>query len=315
VSAAASPLQLTVVGGFLGAGKTTLVNRLLSCAKGRYLVLVNDFGAVNIDADLIAAHDGDTIRLTNGCVCCSLADNFLDTLIRLLDGPLPFDQLIVEASGVGDPYAIAEIALVEPDLALNAVVVVADAERIVTLLADPRLGDTVRRQIAGADLVLLNKIDLVAAGEVQRGRKALVDAKPGLRVVPVAAAAVPHDLLGLGPRSGGGRRFTAEAAGHEQTFTRALYRGSGCFDRAHLGEQLDRLPPSVLRLKGICRLAGFETPFLLQMVGARWSMAPQPDLPVRDFAIELVAIGTPDMPSEAALGALFDAALATGAPA
>ncbi|RYX93345.1 MAG: GTP-binding protein, partial [Bradyrhizobiaceae bacterium] len=117
---------VTVIGGFLGAGKTTYLNHLLRSGTERYAVLVNDFGAVNIDAGLIAKHDGETMTLTNGCVCCSIGSGFLDTLGRILDGQTRFDQIIIEASGVGDPWRIAEIALVEPSLRLNAVIVVAD---------------------------------------------------------------------------------------------------------------------------------------------------------------------------------------------
>ena len=118
--APATRCPLTVVGGFLGAGKTTLLNRLLAGSQGRYAVLVNDFGAINVDAGLIRDHDGQTLRLTNGCVCCSLADGFLDTLMRVLAEPEPFDHIVIEASGVGDvsdvsaaPGFLTEDAVIE----------------------------------------------------------------------------------------------------------------------------------------------------------------------------------------------------------
>ncbi len=159
---AASPatIPVTVVGGFLGAGKTTFLNHLLKTSSSRYAVLVNDFGAVNIDAGLIAKHDGTTLTLTNGCVCCSTGGGFIDTLNALLDSRIPFDHIVIEASGVGDPWRIAEIALVEPSLRLNAVIVIADASRIEHLLIDPRVSDTVRKQFERCDVVLLNKTDI-----------------------------------------------------------------------------------------------------------------------------------------------------------
>src|ERR1700742_142139 len=104
---------LTVIGGFLGAGKTTLLTHLLKPGRSRTAVLVNDFGAVNIDAGLIARHDGATMTLTNGCVCCSIGGGFFETLGSILDAPTAFDHIVIEASGVGDPWRIAEIALVE----------------------------------------------------------------------------------------------------------------------------------------------------------------------------------------------------------
>ena len=227
--APATRCPLTVVGGFLGAGKTTLLNRLLAGSQGRYAVLVNDFGAINVDAGLIQDHDGQTLRLTNGCVCCSLADGFLDTLMRVLAEPEPFDHIVIEASGVGDPGAIAEIALVEPGLVLRGVVVLADAERLPGLAADPRLGDTLARQIRAADLLVLNKRDLVDASGRAAARTTLAALAPGIPVVETVAAALPEavfDLGGEGPERArrGSTRLRAEAVTHEAAFQRLLYQ-------------------------------------------------------------------------------------------
>ena len=95
-----SALPFTVLGGFLGSGKTTLLNRLLNLTKEtRYAVLVNDFGELNIDERLIEAHDGETIALANGCMCCSMADGFVSALTAVMERADQFDQMIVEASG------------------------------------------------------------------------------------------------------------------------------------------------------------------------------------------------------------------------
>ncbi len=128
---------LTIVGGFLGAGKTTLVNHLLRHADGRRLaVLVNDFGAVNIDAALIAGRAGDVVRLTNGCLCCSIGDSFVDALIAVMRGPVLPDHVVIEASGVADPGRVAELAYLDPAFSLHGVVVLADAERVAPLSRD-----------------------------------------------------------------------------------------------------------------------------------------------------------------------------------
>ena len=104
-------MPVTVIGGYLGAGKTKLLNRLLAEAEGRRLaVLVNDFGEVNIDAALIANRDGETISLTNGCVCCSIGDNLGMTLYDLAERPDGPEHILVEASGVADPARIAGYA-------------------------------------------------------------------------------------------------------------------------------------------------------------------------------------------------------------
>ena len=101
---------LTVVGGFLGAGKTTLLNHLLRQTKQRLAVLVNDFGAINIDAELVASHNGNTISLANGCICCSIGDNLVEALVDLTRQRSLPDHIIIEASGVADPARIAELA-------------------------------------------------------------------------------------------------------------------------------------------------------------------------------------------------------------
>lgn len=287
---------LTVIGGFLGAGKTTLLNHVLAHATGRTAVLVNDFGAVNVDAGLIADHDGKTLRLTNGCVCCSLAEGFLDTLMRVLAEP--FDHIVVEASGVGDPWSIAEIALVEPNLWLGAVIVLVDAERLQGQLQDTRIDDTVRRQIEGADILILNKVDLVDAAMLERARATLVSLKPGARVVETSSARVPFDILDM---SDGSRAPRATfAAHHEDTFHRFLYRRSSPFDRARLEQALSILPSSLLRLKGVIALGPDAVPHLLQMVGARFALSPVPSGYVADWPTELAGIGTADLDAEAA---------------
>ena len=109
---APEPIPVTVIGGFLGAGKTTLLNHILSANHGRRVgVLVNDFGAINIDATLVVGVDGDTVSLANGCICCSMRDDLVGACLALLARPERPDHLIVETSGVSDPVAIANTFL------------------------------------------------------------------------------------------------------------------------------------------------------------------------------------------------------------
>jgi G3E family GTPase len=155
-----APIPLTVLGGYLGAGKTTLLNRLLADPKGRRLgVIVNDVGEISVDVALVAETDGDTIGLTNGCVCCSLADGFLGALDRLREPERGIDHVVVEVSGVGDPWKVAQWGRT-PGFVLDTVVVLADAETVVSRADDQWVGETVRAQLAGADIVLLTRLDL-----------------------------------------------------------------------------------------------------------------------------------------------------------
>src|SRR5699024_995978 len=147
---------MTVIGGFLGAGKTTLLNHILRIG-GRLAVLVNDFGDINIDAELIRDHDGLTMQLENGCICCSLADGFASALERVLDSEQRPEAIIVEASGAADPWRVAEYAVLEPSLRLNAVICLIDSPVFLEQLRDPMIGDTVALQLRKADIVILNK--------------------------------------------------------------------------------------------------------------------------------------------------------------
>ena len=202
MTAASATIPVTVIGGFLGAGKTTFVNHLLRSGGPRTAVLVNDFGEVNVDATLIASHDGTTMTLTNGCICCSIGTSFIDTMCRVLDAPVPFERIVIEASGVGDPWKIAEIALIEPTLRLDRVIVLADASRIVQLIDDVRVGDTVRGQFERCDVVLLNKTDLIAAAALAAARDAVAETAPRR---PDRRNRAGHDADA--GRAGIGRRF------------------------------------------------------------------------------------------------------------
>ena len=153
-----TPLPLSVIGGFLGAGKTTLINRLLTADHGlRLAVLVNDFGAINIDASLLKSARKDTIELTNGCVCCTMSGDLFYAIGDMLDRTPRPDHVIVEASGIADPARIAAVALAERDLRYAGIVTVVDALNFPRYLADPRIADQVRAQITCADLLAVSK--------------------------------------------------------------------------------------------------------------------------------------------------------------
>lgn len=154
------PLPLTVISGYLGAGKTTLINRLLAEDHGlKLMVMVNDFGAINIDEALIESQGDDTIALTNGCVCCTMGADLFMALGDVLDRPDRPDHLIIEASGIADPAAIANAAIAEPELSYGGIITLIDALNISDLLNDDLIAPQVIQQIKVADLSLLTKTD------------------------------------------------------------------------------------------------------------------------------------------------------------
>jgi G3E family GTPase len=239
-----APIPFTVIGGFLGAGKTTLLNRLLADTAGRrFAVLVNDFGALDIDGRLIKKHGGDTIALANGCVCCTIGDSLVETVLKLLEGPQRFDHIVVEASGVADPGRIADLGVLDERLVRDGVVVVVDAANVRERAADRRIGDTVLRQLQAADLIVLNKVDLAEDLALLRCFLSTHSTAP---VLEARHCAVPPDLLfGLDRRGASGKPTPANS------FRSWSYSWPEPVDRAALLDVLQ--DASVLRGKGIVR--------------------------------------------------------------
>lgn len=308
-----APIPFTVVGGFLGAGKTTLLNHLLANTGGvRFALLVNDFGDLAIDGDLIAEHGGDTITFANGCLCCTIGDDMLTTLADLLARPDRPEHIVVEASGVADPRPIADIGRLHPGLARDAVIVLVDAETARARAADPRLADTVRRQFRAADILVLNKIDLIDEAARASLRDWLAAEAPDSAVVAAAHARLPADLL-LAPvpdpsdtgAADHGERGHGEHD-HGATFATATLPMDEPIARPALERAFGALPPSVLRAKGFVVLADApDAPVLVQFVGRRLTIARWRGDPDRAARRALVFIGTPDMPAAAVIAERF----------
>jgi len=297
----------TVVTGFLGAGKTTLIRHLLANADGRRIALVvNEFGDVGVDGEVLracgseACGEDDIVELANGCLCCTVADDFLPTITKLLDRPQPPDHIVIETSGLALPKPLVK-AFAWPDVrtrvTVDGVVAVIDAPAVAAGLfaADPAAVDASREddpsldhdspleelfedQVRCADLIVLNKTDLLDAGTLARAEATVAaERRTGVHVVHAAHGAVsPAVLLGLG----------AEAEGDLDTRP-SHHDGDDAHDHDDFESFVVALPPvaapdalaarieaalsahPILRLKGFAAVEGKAMRLVVQAVGRR----------------------------------------------
>ncbi len=296
----ATRLPVSVIGGFLGAGKTTLLNRLLRERSGRrFAVLVNDFGEIDIDSRLIVQHDGRTITLANGCLCCSIGDSLVSALIDIAQRRADFDHMVIETSGIADPARVADLIRIEPEFTLDGVIVLADASAVRDHLHDRYVADTARRQLEGADLVVLNKLDLVDRPDDVLAT--IRETAPGRPILQARYADVPLDLL-FGLASAGARASPS----HDIAFESWHFSARTSLHRARLLDALAALPDSVIRVKGIVDLADSPaTCTIVHRVGRRLSIEAGAAWGLVFRRSDIVVLGTPDMPSAAELTKTF----------
>lgn len=294
------PLPCTVIGGYLGAGKTTLLNHLLANTAGlRAAVVVNDFGDVDIDADLVASHDGDTIQLANGCLCCTLAGGFAEVMGGLRARAEDLDHVLIEASGVADPEKVAWYGQMV-GFRLDGVLVLADAEQVRERAEDKYVGDTVRRQLPKADLIVLNKVDLVDEKALAEVRAWLTELAPKTSVVETVHARLPLEvLLGARPRD---RTIGRDDDAHDVSHGTWTVERSAPVGRDAVAAFAEGLDEAIYRAKGFVFLR--EDPdhrYVFQQVGRRWSL--ERDAPWGEAAPRtvLVVIGRPEATSVEAL--------------
>jgi G3E family GTPase len=300
-------IPVTLIGGYLGAGKTTLVNHLLRNAGGRRLaVLVNEFGELPIDADLIAAREGNLISISGGCICCSFGSDLLTALIELKGRTDAIDHLLIETSGVALPGSIVQSLSLLPDLALDGVIVLADAETIEERARDRYMSDTVLAQLAHADIILLNKIDLVSPEQLSNISRWLAETAPRARVVPALNTDVPLEIIiGQHPRRRPDKDLTSPSRHHRTADYKTLNLeiDTPC-DPERLAANFAGADAGLLRAKGFVRR--LDGAFVsVHVVGQRWSVEPAPDWV--DGPGRLVCIGLADRINESAIRSAIDA--------
>jgi G3E family GTPase len=196
-----APIPVTVLTGYLGAGKTTLLNRILSEPHGKkYAVVVNEFGEIGIDNDLVVGADEEVFEMNNGCICCTVRGDLIRVIGGLMKRKGRFDAIIVETTGLADPAPVAQTFFVDEDVkaktALDAVVTVVDAKHLPLRLKDSKEAE---EQVAFADVILLNKVDLVSPAELAAVEATIRRINPYARIVRTERSNAPLDaVLGLG---------------------------------------------------------------------------------------------------------------------
>ena len=274
-------IPVFVIGGYLGAGKTTFINECLGRGLRNAAIIVNDFGEVNIDASVISARHGDTLELSNGCVCCSIGTSLADTLFTVLDRTTLPDMIIIEASGVADPAAVAAYTHLQ-GLVLGGIIVLVDTVNSADTARDRLLATTFERQVKAAHVVALTKSDIATPLQTSTARDLVTSINPGVAVVETDAVSLTQLIVEVLPGTdtlADGARVTSAASpgtGTDDTpspFTSYVHRFDHPPSVDDLRGYVATLPTNVVRAKGVIETVD-GTNVLVQKSGVHVAITP-----------------------------------------
>lgn len=321
-------IPVIIITGFLGAGKTTLLNHLINSNHGmRIAVLVNDFGSINIDAELIVGVEGeDTINLANGCICCTIRGDLHQAALRICERTDKPDYIIIETSGVSDPLGVAQTFLYT-DLAnytaVDTILTLVDAAEFLNLPAENEV--LAMDQVGTADIVVLNKTDLVDEVGLATVRQAIHEISPAARIFETSYGTVPLPLL-FGHGTFDPLRLQermvhdvhvhegvvdhAHAPDHGVVFDTCRYVSERPFTLNAIQTAIDQLPTTIYRAKGMVFLTDApQQRHILQVVGKRASISQGEAWGDQVPATRIVLIGAANGVDAAEITAVFERSL------
>jgi len=255
---------ITLVTGPLGSGKTTLLRHILATYPAKIAIVMNEFGEIAIDTKVIEGKNVRIAELGGGCVCCSLLGEFEAAINEIIEKVAP-EMIIVETTGLAEPEALVfNIQEALPQCRLDGIVSVIDADMLIRF---PELGHTTRLQIEGADILLLNKIDLVEPAEIESLEKKLRDINSTAAIVRTERCQIDPELLfGVGRH----KRAVRPEHTHQPEFESFTFSSNKIFSRDCFEDFAARLPASVIRAKGFVRFTNSSQ--LFNFVVGRWEL-------------------------------------------
>ena len=302
-------IPTTIIAGFLGAGKTTLLNRMLNDDHGlKFAVMVNDFGAINIDSQLIVSLEDDVLSLKNGCICCTVQNDLIEQLEKLLsrqkdNAP---DYIIIEASGVSDPEKIAH-TLRSPQFNnranVDAIITLLDCANVNHMADDVK--DVAVSQLHGADIILLSKCDLVSEGEIKKIKETWIP--PNSRVIESQFGDVALKLLlGINQFNPDNLLTKTQTHNHGDQFSTWHWQSGGLLNLGRLRAAFESLPANIYRAKGIFNIEELPThQCIVQMVGKRIEFSQGPEWGETSTSNQVVIIAYGDNIAIKELEAIF----------